>query len=86
MKYFIILLLLINIISFIVMYYDKHRAIKHKSRVSENRLLLHAVCFGSIGIWAGMYLLHHKTRHMKFVLGVPLILIAQVFIMYKILI
>ena len=27
--------------------------------------------------WAGMYVFHHKTRHWYFVVGIPLILAAQ---------
>jgi uncharacterized membrane protein YsdA (DUF1294 family) len=83
MKYFIYYLLVINLIAFCFMYYDKHRAIKHKGRVPEKRLFLLAGIFGSIGIWGGMYLLRHKTKHMKFVVGVPLILIIQIFVIYK---
>jgi uncharacterized membrane protein YsdA (DUF1294 family) len=83
MKYIIFYGLVINVIAFIIMYYDKHMAVKHKSRVPEKRLFLLAAIFGSVGIWGGMYLFRHKTKHMKFVLGVPLILIIQIFIIYK---
>lgn len=72
----------INIIAFITMYYDKRRAIKHKSRVPEKRLFLLAGIFGSIGIWGGMYSLRHKTKHTKFVIGIPLILLLQILIIY----
>ena len=33
---------------------------------------------GSIGVLAGMYTVRHKTKHLKFTMGVPLILTAQV--------
>lgn len=83
MKYFIIYIIIINIISFILMYYDKHKAKKHKWRVPESRLFLFAAIFGSVGIWSGMYFFKHKTKHMKFVIGIPLILIIQIFVCYK---
>ena len=36
-----------------------------------------ALLGGSAGAWAGMYLFHHKTKHWYFVVGMPLILAAQ---------
>ena len=36
-----------------------------------------ALLGGSAGAWAGMYLFHHKTKHWYFVVGMPLILSAQ---------
>ena len=38
---------------------------------------LAALLGGSAGAWAGMYLFHHKTKHWYFVVGMPLILAAQ---------
>ena len=35
---------------------------------------------GSVGSLAGMYLFRHKTQHLKFTLGIPLILAAQCFV------
>lgn len=83
MKYFIYYLIVINIVSFILMFYDKKRAEKHKWRVSEGRLFFAAAIFGSIGIWTGMYFFRHKTKHMKFVIGIPLIFIIQLLLIYK---
>ena len=41
---------------------------------------------GSIGVWAAMYTVRHKTKHMKFVIGVPVILAIQIgFVLYFIL-
>ena len=36
-----------------------------------------ALLGGSAGAWAGMYQFHHKTKHWYFVVGMPLILAAQ---------
>lgn len=79
--YFII----INLISFLFFYVDKRRAIKHKWRIKESTLILLCILGGSIGGLFSMYLFHHKTRHIKFKLGVPFILILQ-FILFYILI
>ena len=48
-------------------------------RVPELTLLIIAVIGGSIGALVAMWLFHHKTLHLKFKYGVPLILAAQIF-------
>ena len=57
--------------------YHKKLAQKKRWRIPEARLFTIAALLGSIGMWFGMYLFHHKTKHIKFVLGVPAILILQ---------
>ncbi|MCI6693289.1 MULTISPECIES: DUF1294 domain-containing protein [unclassified Clostridium] len=71
-------LLLINIISFIIIYIDKQKAIKHKWRIKESTLFLVSIMGGSIGTLIGMYTFRHKTKHLKFTIGIPLILILQI--------
>ena len=51
---------------------DKHRARNGLWRVSERALILCAFLLGGIGALLGMFLLHHKTRHLKFRLLLPL--------------
>ena len=41
-------------------------------------LLFMAAIGGSLGALFGMKIFHHKTLHLKFRLGVPLLLILQV--------
>ena len=59
---------------------DKWKAKKNRWRVRESTLLIVAALGGSIGSLAGMYLFRHKTQHLKFTLGIPLILAAQCFV------
>ena len=73
-------LVLINAASLILMCLDKHFAKKHCRRIPESTLMLFAVLGGSIGAWLGMYLVRHKTKHPKFYLGVPAILVCQILI------
>ena len=80
--YFII----INILALIVMKWDKRQAIKHKQRVPEQDLFLLALVGGVGGIYLGMYLFRHKTKKMKFVLGIPIILIMWLLICVRCLI
>lgn len=78
MKYVIIYLLIINVITFLIYGLDKWKAKKDKWRVPEKTLLLLAVIGGSIGALLGMRVFRHKTKHVKFLIGVPVILILQV--------
>lgn len=77
-----IYLVLVNAAGFFLMLADKNRAKKKLWRVPEAVLFTLALLGGSLGIWAGMYLVRHKTRHLKFVVGIPLILIVQGILAY----
>ena len=66
-------LFLMNAAGFLV----KQKARRGRWRIPERTLLLLAALGGSVGSLLGMYLFHHKTKHLKFTLGVPLILILQ---------
>lgn len=65
--------LLINLLSFFLYGLDKWKAVYGRWRISERTLLLAALAAGFAGALIGMYFFHHKTRHKKFVYGVPLI-------------
>lgn len=68
----------INVIAFFLYGLDKWKAVHHRWRIPENTLILAALIGGSIGALLGMYAFHHKTRHKKFVIGVPVILLLQI--------
>ena len=73
-------LLIINAAGFLLMLVDKWKAKKNRWRIRESTLLIVAALGGSVGSLAGMYLFRHKTQHLKFTLGIPLILAAQCFV------
>lgn len=75
-------LLEINAVTFILSAIDKACARKDAWRVPEAILLLSAVLGGSVGSLLAMLLLRHKTKHKRFTIGVPLILLAQAAIIY----
>ena len=77
MKLLSFYLLIINALGFLLMLVDKWKARKNRWRVRESTLLLIAALGGSVGSLAGMYLFRHKTLHLKFTLGIPLILAGQ---------
>ena len=62
----------------------KSKAKRAKWRIREAALLGLAVLGGSIGALLGMKVWHHKTMHKKFKYGLPLILIAQIALIYLI--
>ena len=72
-------LLIINAAGFLLMLVDKWKAKKNRWRIRESTLLIVAALGGSVGSLAGMYLFRHKTLHLKFTLGIPLILAGQCF-------
>ena len=74
-----IYLIAISIISIIVCIYDKF-ASKHmtKHRTREATLLLLSALGGSVAMLVTMFIIRHKTKHVKFMLGIPLIIIVQV--------
>ena len=79
MKYFLIYLLLINAAGFVIMFVDKWKARKNRWRIPEATLITVAALGGSIGSLLGMYTFRHKTLHLKFVIGIPAILVLQIF-------
>ena len=82
MKLFGIYLLLINATGFLLMLIDKYKAKKNLWRIPEATLMLVAAIGGSIGSLVGMYTVRHKTKHPKFTVGIPIILVLQILIVY----
>ena len=75
-----IYLVMINVLRFFIMGLDKVKAKKQRYRISENTLLFVALIGGSLGSYLAMYCFHHKTKHIKFYMGIPLILFIQILI------
>ena len=72
-----IYLILVNAVAFLLMLIDKQKAKKKKWRIPEATLIGSAAIGGSIGALAGMYTFRHKTKHPKFTVGIPVILVLQ---------
>jgi uncharacterized membrane protein YsdA (DUF1294 family) len=77
-------LIVINVVSFLVYGIDKWKAKQGSWRISEATLLILAVIGGSFGALFGMKVWRHKTMHKKFKYGLPLILLAQIALIYLI--
>ena len=76
-------LIIINAAGFLLMLADKRKARRGAWRIPEATLIGAAALGGSIGVLAGMYLVRHKTRHLKFAIGVPFILIVQLVLLFR---
>lgn len=77
MKYLYIYLLLINAVGFLFMLIDKRKAKKKAWRIPEATLMTIAAIGGSLGALIGMYQFRHKTKHKKFTIGIPLLLVLH---------
>lgn len=74
----LIWVLVMNVLAFALMGADKSKAGGGKRRIPEKTLFLSAVLGGSIGAIGGMNFFRHKTKHLSFQIGLPLILILQI--------
>ena len=70
-------LLILNVAAFLAMGADKKRAIQQKRRIPEKTLFLLALLGGSLGAYMGMQSFRHKTKHLKFTIGLPAILVVH---------
>lgn len=71
-------LVVINLIAFVLYGIDKKRAIRNELRIRESVLLWIARLGGAIGSWLGIKSFHHKTKHTKFRVIVPLWIVIWV--------
>ncbi len=76
---FLAYIALISIISVIVCIYDKKISKKNRVelRTPEKTLLLLSALGGSVAMLITMLLVRHKTKHAKFMVGIPFIIILQ---------
>ncbi len=74
----LIYLLAADLCAFCLMGWDKYQARRGAWRISERALFLSALLGGALGALLGMQLFRHKTKHLRFVIGIPVILLLQV--------
>jgi len=71
-------LLIINLLGFLITLIDKQRAIHKEWRIPEKTLIGISFFGGAIGMLLGMSSFRHKTKHKKFTIGVPFILLMHI--------
>lgn len=78
--------LIMNIAGLLIMGEDKKRAKKHQYRIRERTLWLVALFGGAVGTTAGMQLYRHKTKHVSFKIGFPILAIIEIILFIKVLV
>ena len=78
LNYLLLYLLAVNIIGFLAMGIDKFKAKKGYWRIPEGTLMTICLIGGGIGTIVGMYTFRHKTKKLKFTIGMPTIVIAEI--------
>ena len=81
---FVVYIAVISVFSVIMCVYDKVISKKNRVelRVSEKALLILSALGGSVAMLLTMLLIRHKTKHVKFMLGIPLIIVVQAVIVF----
>ena len=78
LKNILLYLVMINLIGFLMMWSDKRRAKWGKWRIPEQTLFIVTALGGGIGTIAGMYTFRHKTKKLKFTMGLPVLVILEI--------
>lgn len=68
---------IVNVAGFILPAVDKRRAKKDKWRIRESTLFIISALGGSVAMYISMRLFHHKTKHKRFMIGIPIIIVLQ---------
>lgn len=81
---FLAYIAIISLISVVVCIYDKKISKKNRVelRTPEKTLMLLSALGGSVAMFITMQIIRHKTKHVKFMLGIPLIIIVQAGIVF----
>ena len=76
-EFLIAYLLIISLVAVVVTIVDKLSAIAQKRRVPERTLLTLSLLGGSVAMLVTMLIIRHKTRKLKFMSGIPAIILVQ---------
>lgn len=77
-KILIIYFILINTLAVLFTIIDKRKAIKGRFRISEDFLMTVAFIGGAAAEYVTMRVIHHKTKHKKFMIGLPLMILLHI--------
>lgn len=84
LKYIIIYLAAISVVTFILFGADKHKAKAHKWRIPEKTLLGLSLLGGFTGGFLGMEFFRHKTKHWYFYAVMIVSLVLWLGVIYKV--
>lgn len=73
----------VNFVAFWMMLWDKTQSRRNGAeRISEGLLFFMATMFGSVGVYVGMFISHHKTHKWYFLLGIPMLILENLALLY----
>ncbi len=75
---------IVSIIAVVICCYDKIASKNRKRRIREKTLLFVAAFGGSVAMYLTMGIIKHKTRHNKFMIGLPLMMVIQALMVFLI--
>ncbi len=80
----LLILLVVNMVTFMVVAHDKHKAMKRGEveRTPEGLIFFSAAAFGALGAYLAMIIFRHKTRKWYFQIGIPLLIIQNIATLY----
>ena len=76
-QFFFAYIVAVNLLACLCTIIDKHNAKHSRRRISENSLFVVSIAGGSVGMFITMLLVRHKTRKIKFMAGIPIIIFLQ---------
>ncbi|WP_264738726.1 DUF1294 domain-containing protein [Cytobacillus firmus] len=69
--------LIMNVAGFYLMKLDKEKAKRNQYRISEKNLWITAFLSGAAGMTLGMKTFRHKTKHVQFKYGLPILAMLE---------
>lgn len=76
--YALIFFAVMSFVAFVVTMYDKLAAQAGKRRIPEKVLMLIGFFGGATGMYVTMQLIRHKTKHKKFMIGLPIFIVLHI--------
>ncbi|MBR4100053.1 MAG: DUF1294 domain-containing protein [Clostridia bacterium] len=77
-------LAIVSVMAVVICCYDKIASRSRKRRIREKTLLFVAAFGGSVAMYLTMGIIRHKTRHNKFMVGLPLMIVIQALLVFLI--
>lgn len=73
-------IIVVSLCSIVVCVYDKKISKRNnvKLRIPEKSLFIWSAVGGSVAMYITMRLIRHKTKHVSFMVGIPVIFVLQV--------
>jgi len=85
MNVLVFVLVALNIFCFFLVKIDKIKAKRHQWRIPERTFFILAFLGGALGVYSGMRLFRHKTKHIYFSWGMVLLIVFHGAIIYYLL-